>query len=503
MNRLTMASPDRDDGPEPRELLSDALDDPQRGKERLPYTVGLFESDDRSTRLYAAWTCCFLANELDDDGAIEYLVRRLSDRLDEEHVSLELTTTLDYISTRHSDQVERILGQMDEKERESGDIPLPSVGGFTRSHYYSSDTSREGVGRTQIAGEDRVESPRRAYADTEREEREQDEYEREREDSDEEPADGQSSDAGRMGPEGSESDEASDSEAAMAEERTEISSIAARSRFDKLHILASRNRGRYADVYDSLVAQRGEEWAVALRLLHQPDPGGQPDFQRRVEMALSQWSAIHEHEHIVTILDWNVEPRPWLATMFTGDSLADEGTRPLEIGLQEAIYLADAVSHAHRNGVVHGGIDPKNVVYPGDILDSGTEQQLPLLDNFGVMSAFRFHFEPSLLLDPRYAAPEYFDDQYGRIDHTTDIYHLGAVLYRMFTGEPPYSGQFTDVRESVLARQPPAPSEVDESLPAALDEVISKAMANQKLTRYETVEHLQQELASIREGSNG
>lgn len=131
-----MTSWDPDELDEPVELLVSVLEDPDRGKEHLPHIVGLFESDDRRVRLSAAWACSAVANELEDGDTIECLIRRLSDRLDGEYVPPELTTTLDYISTRYADQVERILAEIDAAETGRGDIPLPRVGNFTRSNYY-------------------------------------------------------------------------------------------------------------------------------------------------------------------------------------------------------------------------------------------------------------------------------------------------------------------------------------------------------------------------------
>lgn len=229
-----MASSDPDELDEPYSLLVTVLEDPARGKQRLPHIVRHFESDERRVRLCAAWACSLVANHLEDEDTIEYLVRRLSDRLDDEFVSLELTTTLDYISTRHPEQVERILEAMDEEERERGDIPLPEVGNFTRSHYYNQEHTREDIGRTRIAGEGGSDDPRTAYADRQHEERERDEHERERDSSDDSTAE-------------DEADDDTDDEepfGAMGRQRTEVASIATRSRFDKLHILAARQRER-------------------------------------------------------------------------------------------------------------------------------------------------------------------------------------------------------------------------------------------------------------------
>ncbi|MFC6755786.1 hypothetical protein ACFQER_02550 [Halomicroarcula sp. GCM10025894] len=110
---------------------------------------------------------------------------------------------------------------------------------------------------------------------------------------------------------------------------------------------------------------------------------------------------------------------------------------------------------------------------------------------------YRHQFDPAQFLDPRYAAPEYYQRRFGRIDHATDIYGLGAVCYRLFTGEPPYTGAFEAVRDEVLSSGPPDPSAVAD-VPPAVDDIVGKAMARRKLARYETAAHLRQELRSLR-----
>ncbi len=483
-----MASPDRDEHAERYALLVDILDDPASGKERLPRIVGMFESDDRQVRLKAAWACSLVANELEDEDTIEYLVRRLSDRLDEEYVSLELTTTLDYISNRYAEQVERVLEEMDEEARRRGEIPLPDVGNFTRSNYYNQEGGREDVGRTRVAGAGGSDDPRSAYSNAGEEEHELEESERERDDEDDD-SDTDSTEEDSLG--------------AMGQGRTEVASIATQSRFDKLHILAARDRERYADVYEALVGRSGEEEAVSLRLFHQPEDSADTfDYTRGMETQLQRWESISGHPHVNSVLDWSVEPQPWAATLFAGESLAEFGRVPPERTIEDSINLADAVASLHRNGVIHAGIDPGNIAYPSALVGEGG-QEPPLLDNVGLMHVFRHHFEPALHLDPRFSAPEYFDRQFGNIDHATDIYQLGAVIYHMVTGRPPYTGEFQQVREAVLGDQPPAPSDHAEEVPAVLDDVIAKAMATQKLTRYETVEHLRQDLVSIKGDDDG
>lgn len=472
-----MPSSHSDESDDPLSMLAAATEEPAAAVDRLPQIVGLFDSDDRRVRLGAAWLCCLLVTEADDDGTTEYVVRRLSDRLGAEEVSLELTTALDYLANRHPSAVEEILLEL---ESADDDLPLPAVGSFTRSGYYGNDPEpeREGIGRSRVAGDATADDPRRAYTESE------DDEGRERTRKPE------SDDQG--------SEEGDPAGGSMSDQREAVTDIAERSRFDALHVLASRRQTRYADVYDALVGGDGGEQAVALRLLDRPETNREA-YRRRIATQLERWADVSDHGGVVTAFDWGIEPKPWLTTDVVESSLADRDRLSTERAVSNARSLARALSALHRGGVVHAGLDPKTVVYRDASLErSGSES--PLLDNVGLMNAVRHHFSPALYLDPRFAAPEYFDDRYGGIDHATDVYGLGALLFRLCTGRPPFRGQFDDVRTGVLEADPPRPSDVVATVPSAVDNVVAKAMSKRKLTRYETVEHLSQDLARIEAG---
>lgn len=200
----------------------------------------------------------------------------------------------------------------------------------------------------------------------------------------------------------------------------------------------------------------------------------------------------------MTIHDWGPQPRPWVATDPVDGSLASLDQPDTAYALRSACQLVAATATLHRRGVVHAGIDPGNVVFPGDAL---VEHPRPLLDNVGLMSVVRRHFSPSNYLDPRYAAPEYFDSDYGAVDQSTDIYQLGTTLYRLCTGQAPFQGSYEQVRAGVLDADPTPPTELNASLPDPIDEVVAKATAKQKLMRYETASQFRADLASVCERS--
>ncbi|MHB9286335.1 protein kinase domain-containing protein [Halobacteriales archaeon Cl-PHB] len=490
---------DADDAQAARDVLVDCLQDPERGKQRLPRVVGMLEDDDPAVRVSAAWTACLVANEHPD--VVDYLIRRLSDRLSADEVTLELTSALDYLAARFPETVEDVLDDVATAEAERADrrsIPFPRTGNFTRSHYYGTDTSRAGVGRTRIAGSGDSGGPQRIYAGRDPEYHEREDLQAGAE------ADQAVESVGEDGAEADDTEEPqveSDYEGspgALVRRTTDVSAIATQSRFGQLHILSNRERSRYADVYQALVGRGGQEQAVALQLLRLPDDDAQiPAFVDNIAAELRRWGAVDDHDHVSSLLDWGLDPKPWLATSFADETLADQDDFDLERALSDAVALADALSHVHRHDVVHAGIDPKNVAYPGEILQ-GSDQDPPLLANVGLMHVYRYHQEPALCLDPRFAAPEYYDRQFGTVDPATDIYQLGAVVYRLVTGRPPFTGTFSEVRQQVIDRGPRAPSELVNA-PNRLDDVVAKAMATEKLARYETVEHLQQELVAIEE----
>ena len=236
-----------------------------------------------------------------------------------------------------------------------------------------------------------------------------------------------------------------------------------------------------------------------LRLLKRPDrQSDRAPFEAEIGAALARWAEVDDHPHVVSLLDWGREPRPWAATSFAGESLAAIEDRSVTEALDNAIALADAVAHCHRTDVVHAGLDPESVAYPGDVLDSN-DQEPPLLNNVSLLPAFRYYRNPAELLDPRFAAPEYYERRFGRVDASTDVYGLGALVYYLFTGEPPVRGTFESVKAAVTGEETPRPSDVEPTVPAAVDDVVRKAMATAKLRRYDTVDHLHQDLVSLRE----
>jgi len=272
--------------------------------------------------------------------------------------------------------------------------------------------------------------------------------------------------------------------------------IESRSCFDDLQVVAPESERVYANVVRTRALRKGREEGIAVRLYHREDGGGDGDgFASALAGQLRAWHGVTD-DGVVSVADWGASPRPWVATEYVEETLARRDRLAPEAALAHAAKLTEALAALHNHGVVHGGLDPRSVVYAPSVLE---RRRQPMLDNVGLLPVYRRRFDPSSYLDPRYAAPEYFDSTYGRVDHATDIYQLGMVLYRVCTGQAPFDGSFEEVSRSVRKSRPPAPSSVADALPATLDEIIAKATAKQKLTRYETATRFHRDVCRLRD----
>jgi signal transduction histidine kinase len=165
------------------------------------------------------------------------------------------------------------------------------------------------------------------------------------------------------------------------------------------------------------------------------------------------------------------------------------------IGL--AVRLAHAVAGMHRRGVMHRDITPSNIV----VSSSG----VPCLVDFALASSFAeirpgFTHHAEIVGTLEYLAPE----QTGRIgrpvDQRADLYALGATLYELATGRPPFgSGDPLRLTHDHLARVPVLPVEVNRAVPVLLSQVIMHLLEKEPDNRYQTAEGVAYDLERLRD----
>ena len=241
-------------------------------------------------------------------------------------------------------------------------------------------------------------------------------------------------------------------------------------------------------------ADGGQQVVVTLRMAR--TDGVEPDA---VERAFLAWAGVADHDHVVPVLARGRSPRPWIATEFMdGGSLRDSvGTVEFERALWYAHCVTKAVCYAHARGVVHGALRP-GVVGLSRTLGAWP---VPKVGDWGFGDALAagtsggFSRLPTPFAAPEHLAPE----EFGRLDHATDVYQLGVICYAMFAGRLPFVGEGDAVARAVRERDPPPASSFAPSLPDAVDDLLARALTKAKTARFETAEDFRRELDALLE----
>ena len=251
-------------------------------------------------------------------------------------------------------------------------------------------------------------------------------------------------------------------------------------------------RGGTGTVYRAL--QKSLNRPVALKLL---DPGRAGDRSARDQfLRESRLAASLEHPHIVPIYDaGEVDGLLYIAMRYLSGSdlgamIRREERLSVHLALGVVEQVAAALDAAHAVGIVHQDVKPSNVLIAGDHF-AGERVQAWLAD-FGL--GRRLQDAPDETTAPPIGTPHYMAPEQIRgegVDHRTDIYALGCLLYECLTGEPPFvRASATAVLYAHLTEMPADVSERAVGIPAGLDEVIRRALAKAPGDRPQTAGEL-------------
>jgi serine/threonine-protein kinase len=248
-------------------------------------------------------------------------------------------------------------------------------------------------------------------------------------------------------------------------------------------------RGGMATVF--LARDLKHDRLVALKVLHADLAAtlGPERFQREIHTA-----ARLQHPHILTVLDsGNAAGRLWFTMPFVeGETLRARLARDRQLPLADAMRIAreaaEGLQYAHDHGVIHRDVKPENLLLTSDgntlVADFGIARAL------GGESDDRITGTGVSIGTPAYMSPEQTAGERG-VDVRTDVYSLGAVVYEMLAGEPPYTGPTTQV---IIAKRftepPPSLRAVRAGLPAGLDDALRRALAPSPADRFQTVREL-------------
>jgi len=155
-----------------------------------------------------------------------------------------------------------------------------------------------------------------------------------------------------------------------------------------------------------------------------------------------------------------------------------------------AAEIAEGLAFAHRNQVVHRDVKPANVM----VLASGAVK----ITDFGIalLPTGTRTLAGNVFGSPRYTSPE---QVMGRpVDGRSDIFSLGAVVYEMLTGQPPFcGGDLNSILKQVLSEPTPPPSSHNPKLPRAFDHIVGKALAKDPNDRYQDAREMANDLRNF------
>ncbi|WP_327002665.1 AAA family ATPase [Dactylosporangium sp. NBC_01737] len=223
-----------------------------------------------------------------------------------------------------------------------------------------------------------------------------------------------------------------------------------------------------------------------------------PDAQRRVQHEVAILERLRGVEGVAQLVDAPRLPGSVVMADVGGSCLA-ELVKPLAVDdlVELAVALARAVAGMHRRGVLHRDIAPTNIVVSRD--------GAPYLGDFDLASSLaelrpRFTHHTEIVGTLPYLAPEQTGRTGRSVDQRADLYALGATLYELATGTPPFGfGDPLRLTHDHLARVPVPPSQVNRAVPEPLSGIIMHLLEKEPDNRYQTAEGVVHDLERLRD----
>ncbi|WP_163999972.1 serine/threonine-protein kinase [Pyxidicoccus caerfyrddinensis] len=263
-------------------------------------------------------------------------------------------------------------------------------------------------------------------------------------------------------------------------------------RYQPVRFLGQGGMGQVFLAYDPMLRRN-----VALKFVR----GAHPEQARRF-LSEARAQARVRHERVCEVYEvGEVSGRGYIAMRYVdGRTLGQlASTLTLEQKVLVLRQAAEGVHAAHRAGLIHRDIKPGNIVVERTE-DGGLS---PFVMDFGLAREGRDEGGAAhqVLGTPHYMAPEQARGEVSRLDRRVDVYALGATLYLLLTGKPPFPG---DTEAEVLTRlqteEPKPPRAVDADIPEDLEAIVLKCLEKERPARYDSARALAEDLGRFLEG---
>jgi len=268
--------------------------------------------------------------------------------------------------------------------------------------------------------------------------------------------------------------------------------------FGDYELLEELGRGGMGIVYRAV--QRSLGRTVAIKMLLRRDLAGPADLARFRSEA--EAAAQLDHAGIVSIFEVGEhDGHPFYSMQFIeGTTLAKRlarGPLPPREAAELLAKVAEAVQAAHARGVLHRDLKPSNI-----LIDASGE---PRVSDFGLAKRLEagdsVTHTGAILGTPCYMSPEQAAGSRGDVGPTSDVWSLGAILYQMLTGRPPFqAANPMDTLLAVLEADPPLPRSLDPQVDRDLEMIALKSLQKPQDLRYESAAALAADLRAYLAG---
>jgi tRNA A-37 threonylcarbamoyl transferase component Bud32/tetratricopeptide (TPR) repeat protein len=275
---------------------------------------------------------------------------------------------------------------------------------------------------------------------------------------------------------------------------------AAAAQLDDYELLEELGRGGMGVVFKA--RQKSLKRLVAVKMIRAGEASDEEERKRFENEA--QAVARLQHPNIVQVYEvGETDGRQFLALEFVeGRSLArhlDGTPLPARQAASMVETLARAIHYAHEKQIIHRDLKPSNVLVAGTL-----DRCILKVTDFGLAKRLDLKADTrtvGTLGTPSYMAPEQVDAQFGAPDRRTDVYGLGAILYELLTGRPPFRAESPlQTLKQVAEAEPARPRLLNPAVPRDLETVCLKCLQKDPAHRYGSAAALADELARFVKG---